>query len=103
MHRRHLLQRLDGEWYATIAAAAQEEAREIQAEAGRVRIHRSRRSGTQNTVDAARFEEELRAVLQGIVQRHLRNYRINADLQWQYVDLPQHRFHRAQFPFSAIY
>ena len=58
--------------------------------------------GVQDAVDAAGLEEELRAILQVVIQRHLGDHGVDPDLQRQDIDLAQHRLHRAEFPFGAI-
>ena len=58
--------------------------------------------GIQDPVDAAGLEEELRAILKIIVERHLRDDRIDPYLQRKYIDLAQHRFHRGQLTFGSV-
>ena len=57
----------------------------------------------QDAVDAAGLEEKLRAVLQIVVQRHLGDDRVDANLQRQDVDLAQHRLDRVELAIGAIY
>ena len=56
----------------------------------------------QDAIQSAGLEEELSAVLQIIVKRYFCYHGIDANLQWQDVDLVQHCLDRTHLPLSAV-